>query len=432
MKKVLILGAIDSFCDLIRDFKQKNIKTVVCDYYEGAPGKKIADYPYDISTLDLDGLEAIGRKHNIDGIMCAFSDRNIYPCYEIARRLNLPQMYNPHLIDLLTDKIMMKKHLVNDGFPIINYKILPVDFTDSDLDGIEFPVVTKPVDSSGSKGIYICDNPDDIRRKMHDTLEMSVNYKNEFLIEEYYPYDEISITAWVKDGDAYVTCVYDNEKIFDKNSEMNVTLSNVVFPSKYTDAHIDEFRLLTDRLAKSFGIQTGPMTVQCFIGPRGLKVNEVILRLAGDSAYMCSEVLGAPSVARMTEDFTVGNDIEYNDLETFTPAGKKTHHQIGVYVHQKGKIHFDFTKESLMKGIPGLVRADVFASDSDEYKFITTGGNVVARLYIETDAISNSYEEFASLLRRETAVRSDDGKIISSLHTPEGNISRECYEFSYK
>lgn len=431
MKKVLVLGAIDSFCDLIRDFKAKNIETIVCDYYEGAPGKKIADFAYDVSTLDLDGLEEIGRKHRIDGVMCAFSDRNIYPCYETARRLNLPQMYNPQLIDLLTDKIKMKEKLLKDGFPIINYRILPVDFADEDLDGLEFPVVTKPVDSSGSKGIYICDSPADIRRKMHSTLEMSVNHEDEFIVEEYYPYDEISITAWVQYSTSYVTCVYDNGKNFDRNSEMNVTLSSVVFPSKYTDAHIDEFRLLTDRLAKSFGIKEGPMTVQCFIGPRGLKVNEVILRLAGDSAYMCSEVLGAPSVAGMTEDFSVGNEIDCKDLKTFTPAGKKTHYQIGVYVHHKGRIHFDFTKESLMNSVPGLKRIDIFASSGDEYKFITTGGNVVARLYVEADSSIGNYEEYIELLRRETVIRNDEGEIISNLHVPSGKVSRECFEFSY-
>lgn len=79
MKTVLILGAIDSFCDLIEDYRRMGVRTVACDYYEGAPGKKVADYGYDVSTLDVDKLEEIGGRHSIDGVLCAFSDRNIEP-----------------------------------------------------------------------------------------------------------------------------------------------------------------------------------------------------------------------------------------------------------------------------------------------------------------------------------------------------------------
>lgn len=418
MKKVLILGAIDSFCDLIEDFRNKGIETIACDYYEGAPGKAIADYAYDVSTLDVDRLVEIGREHNIDGVMCAFSDRNLQPCYEVAERLGLPQMYTPQLIEKLSDKIKMKETLAKGGFPILNYRIVKADFADSELEDFCWPVIIKPVDSSGSKGVYICDTPDQIREKMSMTLEKSVNYKDTFLVEEYYPYDEISITAWAQDGRSYVTCVYDNGKNFSRDSEMNVSLSSVVFPSKYTDEHIDEYRELVQGLVTAFEVVNGPVTVQCFVGPKGLKVNEFIFRLAGDGAYMCSAVLGAPAVADMTEDFVVGNSIDTAPLREFTPAGKAKHYQIGIYANVTGRVFFDFTSESLMRDVPGCVRADVYGRSGDEYKFVTTGGIVIARIYVKADDSFGGYTDYLKLLQKIAAVRNEKGDVISDLHIP--------------
>ena len=179
MKTVLVLGAIESFCDLITDIKSMGIKTVVCDYYHDAPGKKLGDYCYDISTTDVEALIEIGKKHNIDGVICAFSDRNLYPCYQVAKALNLPTFYTPEIIEVLTDKIKMKQHLKDNHFPILKYAVIKEDFKDCELEGFEYPVIIKPVDSSGSKGVMVCDSLGEVREKLPDCLKEGVG--NQFL-----------------------------------------------------------------------------------------------------------------------------------------------------------------------------------------------------------------------------------------------------------
>ena len=427
MKTVLILGAIDSFCDLIRDFKNKGVRTVVCDYYEGAPGKKIADIPYDISTLDVDRLVEIGKEHHIDGVLCAFSDRNIQPCYEVADRLGLPQIYHPELIRLLTDKISMKDRLKSCGFPITDYKILTDDFKDDELAGFDFPVIIKPIDSSGSKGIFICKNTDEIRKHMPDTIEMSVNYDDRFIVEEYYPYDEISITAWVNRGKAYVTCVYDNGKNFDPQNPAHVSLSSVVFPSKYTKGNIEYFEELTQKVCEAFGVSNGPVTVQCFIGPQGLKVNEFICRLAGDSAYMCSAVMGAPAVADKTERFVLGEEIDCSDLERFSADVDETYYQIGVYVNKTGKVYTEFDQKDIMDKVPGCVRADVYVENGTEYKYVTTGGNVACRIYVKKDASVGGYIDYLNLLKDVIIIRDEEGNQVADFHDPDHALTDACY-----
>lgn len=427
-KKVLILGAIDSFCDLIEDYRKMGVETIACDYYEGAPGKAIADYGYDISTLDVDKLVEIGKKHEIDGVLCAFSDRNIEPCYEVAKRLGLPQIYEPELIKRLTDKICMKEVFREGGFPIIEYAIVSDSFNDEDLSKFSFPVIIKPIDSSGSKGIFICSSVDEIRDRMQETMEQSVSYKDRFIIEEYYPYDEISITAWVNEGKSYITCIYDNGKNFNPGNAANVSLCNVVFPSKYTHGNVDYFNELVQKAADAFQVMNGPVTIQCFIGPDGLKVNEFICRLAGDGAYMCSSVMGAPSVAEMTESYVIGNPVSCEALESFNPDKDETYYQIGVYVNKPGKLYFDFTKDELFEKIPGLLRADIYAKNGDEYKFVTTGGTVICRLYVKADRSIGGYVDYLDLVKSIIEVRDENGTEIADFHEPDHRLSESCYE----
>lgn len=427
-KRVLILGAIDSFCDLIEDYKKMGVETIACDYYEGAPGKAIADYGYDISTLDVEKLVEIGAEHEIDGVLCAFSDRNIEPCYEVAKRLGLPQIYEPELIKKLTDKICMKEVFREGGFPIIEYAIISDSFSDAELSNFNFPVIIKPIDSSGSKGIFICSSVDEIRDKMTETIEQSVSYKDRFIVEEYYPYDEISITAWVSEGKSYVTCIYDNGKNFNPENAANVSLCNVVFPSKYTRGNVDYFRELVQNAVEAFQVKNGPVTIQCFIGPDGLKVNEFICRLAGDGAYMCSEVMGAPAVAEKTESYVIGNPVNCKDLESFNPDKEETYYQIGVYVNRKGKLYFDFSKEELFDRIPGLQRADIYAKSGTECKFVTTGGTVICRLYVRADSSIGGYVDYLDLIKSVIEIKDENGNEIADFHEPDHRLSESCYE----
>ena len=262
MKTILILGAIESFCDLILDIKDMGMQTVVCDYYPDAPGKQLGDFSYDLSTTDVDAMIKVATKHNVDGAICAFSDRNIPICYEIAERLHLPTFYTKEIIDIITDKIKMKAHFNRYGFPVLNYKVIKENFTEDELAGFNFPVIIKPIDSSGSKGVFVCETIAEIKTYFKISANESVDHKDEIIVEEYYPTDEISITAWVKQGKSYVTCIYD----VGKNFEKNVILSSVIFPSKYTNhTQFPQIVKLVQDLTTSLNIKEGPITVQCFV-----------------------------------------------------------------------------------------------------------------------------------------------------------------------
>lgn len=418
---VLVMGAIAPFVDLVGDVKELGFEPVCCDYYEHAPAKNKVVYSYNVSTTDVDAMSEIAKKHDVCGILSAFSDRNLMPAYELAMRLGLPTFYEPKYIELLTNKIEMKKKFIENGFPVIPYKIVNKDFPEKEIEDIKFPVIVKPVDGYGSKGIKICTNIEEIRKEFEVAAKASLAYCDTILIEEFYEADEVSISAWVKSGTAYITCTYD----VSRNFEEEISLSYVAFPSKYGKIYHNEFESLVQGLTNAIGIKEGPVTVQCYIGGDGLKVGEYLYRLAGGSPYLYPTVFGGPNTARMLIEYQTGREIDYQNLESFTPLTDGRYYDILIFVVQDGIIEYNFSKESLEKHIPGCKKAFVYYQNGERIFDVSGKGVLVARLfYYQEQDDDRTYMQILQELQKKIKIYNALGENVAMIRIPN-NLHQE-------
>ena len=173
--------------------KDLGICPVICDYYSDAPAKKMGCPAYDISTMNLEKLIHVAKFHHIDGVLSAFSDRNLVMAYEIGKALDLPQLFEIDKIELFTDKKRMKEFFLKAQLPLIKYCILRHGFESDHLNNMKFPMVVKPVDAYGSKGIFVCENVEQIRIHFQDVISESLKYQDWIIVEELYPADELSL-----------------------------------------------------------------------------------------------------------------------------------------------------------------------------------------------------------------------------------------------
>lgn len=416
-KKALVLGGIASFCDLADEMESMGIEPVICDYYEDAPAKKMGYQYYDVSTTDIKSIVDIAKKHRVDGIISAFSDRNLHSAYIVTEKLNLPQLYDEAIVELLTDKLKMKNYFRKNGLPIIEYRILNKEFKEQELKGLKFPVVTKPIDAYGSKGIFVCNSIQEIREAFDNTVREALKYKDCIIVEEYYPVDEISIAAWVKGGRSYISCIYD----VNKNHEPNIVLSSVSFPSKYTQQHLTQFGILVQKMVTSCGICEGPVTVQCFIGEKGIKISELLFRLAGGSPYLYSTYIGGPNLARMQIQFQVENPIDYQNLEVFQPVGNgDIYFDIQIFVKEGGKLYHEIDVNEIKKRIPECVDLRVYHKSGNEIKNIFASGKIVARAVCKLkDRQEKSYYELILRLNDAVKVYNGQNECVSFIRVPE-------------
>lgn len=183
MKKLLILGAMGMHVPLIKRAKELGIYTITCDYLPDNPGHKLADEAYFDSTTDLDAVLKVATDLKIDGIMTYNSDPAAPTVAYVAEKLGLPG--NPYTaVKTMSEKNLFREFLkINDlNYPRFgNFK--DINETLNHIKDFSFPVIVKPVDSSGSKGVTVIHDEKDIKNAIEVAVEKSRSKK--FIIEEF-------------------------------------------------------------------------------------------------------------------------------------------------------------------------------------------------------------------------------------------------------
>ena len=193
MKKILLLGGSAQQLVAIRAAKKLGYYTIVCDYLPDNPGQYEADKFYNASTTDIEAVYKIARNEAVNGILAYASDPAALPAAITAERLGLPT--NPtQSVEILGLKYPWRKFLHDNGFACPKFysfnPLTPIDEIKDNTRNFTYPIVVKPTDSSGSKGVTKLDNL--------EGLEKAVKWANEYsrnkvlLVEEFiqrsYPY----------------------------------------------------------------------------------------------------------------------------------------------------------------------------------------------------------------------------------------------------
>lgn len=153
MKKVLILGASYLQTFVINCAKDMGYYTIATDGNENSEGFKCADKYYVCSTTDIEKTLEIAEKEKIDGILTYASDVAAPTAAYVAEKLGLPT--NPfESVKIMTDKSLTRKFMQANGFNTPRYsEAESLNAAKQAAEEIGFPVICKPVDSSGSKGV---------------------------------------------------------------------------------------------------------------------------------------------------------------------------------------------------------------------------------------------------------------------------------------
>ena len=183
MKKLLILGAMEMHVPLIQRAKEMGNYVITVDYIPENPGHKLADEAYFDSTTDLDAVLKLSKKLNIDGIMTYNSDPAAPTAAYVAEKLGLPG--NPYQsVKIMSEKNLFRDFLISNGLNAPKFgNYLNIEAALCHINDFSFPIIIKPVDSSGSKGVTVVNNVNDVQNAIECALEKSRSKK--FIIEEY-------------------------------------------------------------------------------------------------------------------------------------------------------------------------------------------------------------------------------------------------------
>ena len=278
-KRLLILGSLKEFVQLIEMAKARDIYTIVVDGYHNSIGKQHADKSYDIPPGNIDEIVRICKEENIDSITTSFSDYLFECMVKIAAKANLKCYFTPEKLAYYRNKAMMKDMLISLGIATPKFRTLKADFSEKELQDISFPVVTKPLDKYGSRGVFVLNSVDEIRSCFQEVCETS-DIK-EILVEEYHNGYEFNMMTWILDGKVHVLSIADREKTAVEGRDIPISTRNV-YPSRLMDQVYEEARGVLQKVADHMHQTEGILSMQFFWKPGSpVSVCEVAGRIFG-------------------------------------------------------------------------------------------------------------------------------------------------------
>ncbi len=312
-KKLLILGQSMATLDIIRYAQSKGVYVVFTDNIDPAlsHGKKIADEYWNVSTGDIDALEKLSIKNNVSAVFAGISEFNIKSAMALCERLDLPFYCTSAQWEILSKKQSFKQLCREYDVPVVEELIIGSDLSIADLNSIRFPVIIKPTDSSGGRGVSVCHNVDELYACHVKALAYSKTKR--ILLEPYISGLELTIFYAIQNGNILLTGMSDR---YTKHKHGNIIPMPVahIMPSVYLPVYQNELDEKVKRMFKSLHLKNGMVFIQAFANKGSITFYEMGYRLTGTQEYHILEHECGINTMKMMVDYSLTGQMSNQDI----------------------------------------------------------------------------------------------------------------------
>lgn len=268
MKKLMLLGGSRYLLPVIECAHKLGLYVITCDYLPDNTAHKYSDEYCNISIIEKDAVLECAEKLKIDGIMSFACDPGVVTAAYVAEKMGLPFQGSYKSVSILQDKGLFRKFLTDNGFNCPHSKSYSdIDAHKKDIDFFEWPVIVKPVDSAGSKGVTKVDSPAELDEAIKVALDNSHN--GHFIIEDFITFDGYHSSADPFTVDGKLKFVTYSDQLFDKEADNPYTPAFIIWPSTMRKENQDLLTKETQRLMSLLGMKTGIYNIETCVGVNG-------------------------------------------------------------------------------------------------------------------------------------------------------------------
>lgn len=305
-KKILILGGITHMMDVVRKAHEMELYTIVCDYSNISPAKKMSDKSYDISTVDIDKLETVAKEEKIDAVFAGFEDLNTWNALQLCERLKLPFYATRRQLEITSNKKKFKEFCRYCGVPVVpEYSINSIEDI-TFLDESVYPVIMKPVDSYGSKGITVCQNQSDLKDAYSKAISFSKS--RNVILEHFVSGYGVEMYYTVINGNAYLSAMTDRY-VIQQDGGVPPLPTATIFPSKHIVSYCDTMNEKIKEMICQLGIKNGVLLFQGVIEKGEIYIYEMAYRLTGEQHYHIVQTETGLDLLAMMIELALNNNI---------------------------------------------------------------------------------------------------------------------------
>jgi len=385
-RSVLIFGVGELQRSIILRAKEMGLFVVGIDPCEDAYCKDEVDAFEIVGGQDYEGTCAIVEKYGIKAIVTAATDKPLVMMARVAARYGFP-FYSVETAEWSTDKFQMKQRFINGGVPCARGRLI---HTAEEAKDLCFPIICKPRDNSGSRGVKFCRTIEELQGCIDEALQFS--HLDSVLVEEFIEGREFSIESLHYRGESHV--IQFTEK---KTTEFpyNVELGHIQ-PADLTEEQREAIRGIIDKIGQALRFENCPSHTELKVNDRGIFVIETSPRLGGD--YITS-VLTPLSTGINIEDqllhISLGEDID------ITPT-KVQYSGVRFFAFKEGAEIKSEPDMDFVKNWPHVVDFCFKLKRGDKVNRITSSLNRYGHLILQAgnrDAIEEAFEKYERVIK---------------------------------
>lgn len=260
-KKLLLLGGLRYLLPVIEAAHREGYHVITCDYLPDNVAHKYSDEYHNVSIIDKEAVLKLARELAIDGIMSFAVDPGVVTAAYVAEQLGLPFQGSYESVRILQDKALFRRFLAENGFNVPHAE----GYDDprqalADAGRFDWPVIVKPVDSAGSKGVSRVDRPEELGAAIEYAL--SESHSGRFIVEDFLEKegDSSDSDGFTIDGNL-VFCSF-SAQLFDAAAVNPYTPSAYGWPSTMPAEVQSELRSELQRLMTLLDMKTGIYNIE--------------------------------------------------------------------------------------------------------------------------------------------------------------------------
>lgn len=267
-KKLMLLGGLRYLLPVIDAAHKLGHYVITCDYLPDNIAHKYSDEYVNVSIIDKEAVLEEARKRNIDGIMSFAVDPGVVTAAYVADRMGLPMPGPYESVCILQNKDRFRKFLADNGFNVPKAKgYSSIEEAMADIASFSWPVIVKPTDSAGSKGVTKVNGPEEIENALKTAFDHSIS--KHIIVEDFIEKQGCSSDCDCFSIDGKLEFVSFSAQHFDAGAPNPYTPSAYSWPSTFTKEQEVELTSELQRLLTLLGMRTSIYNIETRIGTNG-------------------------------------------------------------------------------------------------------------------------------------------------------------------
>lgn len=376
-KKLMLLGGIRYLLPVIKAAHEQGYYVITADYIPDNIAHKYSDEYVNVSIIDKEAVLKVAQEKQIDGIMSFGVDPGVVSASYVQNKMGLPSFGPFESVEILQNKDKFRAFLANNGFNVPLAKGFDsIESAMNEMYWYPWPVIVKPTDAAGSKGVTRVDRPENLKPALEYAMEHSIS--GHIIVEEFIEKDGCSSDTDSMSIDGKLVFTSFCAQRFDVNATNPYTPAAYSWPSTFTKEQEDYLKSEIQRLITLLGLKTVVYNIETRIGTNG-KPYIMELTPRGGGNRLCEMLRYATGVDMITAitRAIVGDPI----LE---PIEQKPYngHWAEIILHADKIGVFDHL--DISKKLPAeIIEEDLWVKQGDKVESFEGANNAIGTLVLK-------------------------------------------------